>query len=140
MHVSREVRQRMGLAFDPDPDSVLMALLRDAHAARPEFNPPRIVVEWLAKLADNCYSIAALKSPVTVDPNDPDGDPAQGLHLWMAPAVLAVISPHIAIPTGEVNQLLSLCRTEVRNQLPAFCGQVVQTWKTGEIPHGTMSV
>ena len=91
-------------------------------------------------MADNCESFATLKAPVTVNAKDPDGDPVRGLRHWMAPAALAVIAPQIAIPNGKAEDLLGLCKTAVRNQLPGFCKRVVVTWETDGIPHGPRSV
>ena len=136
VHIPIEVRQAMGLEFDPDPLIVMNRLLRDANVPLPDFNVPPRALEWLAGTATMLAGLIDTNpSSVEAVTRDSFGLRVDSLVPWLAPVVLAVVAPGVPIPSGKSGDLLKLCKAEIKLQLPKFGARVIRSWNTHALAH-----
>ena len=132
-HVGQRVRENLGLNFNPDAISVREAMLRSAAISPPAFNLPPRVEDWFVTLANLAGDLAPEPKPAAMQ--EVVEEAMRTLHAWMAPVVLAMISPHQQAPRCEATALPGECQAAVRRQLPTFLGRVLAQWRDGALRH-----
>jgi hypothetical protein len=119
--LSLRTEERLGLVHGSDGRAVREAVLQKSGTPPPLFTVPPACDEWFIALAEELPDRGTLSAAGFEDIAD---SLAGKVHAWMAPIILAVIAPHVLVPSCPATQLLAQCKAEVKRLLPTFLARV----------------
>jgi hypothetical protein len=134
LHLEIDVREALGLSYNPDPHVIMAALLRDGRVSSPPFSVLPRIEDWFGDLANALtgFTSEGAPSPSPTALNEVADRVVGSLHASLAPTVLAILAPASTVRCAA-RDLPSHTKRQVKAELPAFCARVVARWSSGEL-------
>jgi hypothetical protein len=135
--VESDIRQALGVGFNPNSGTVMRALLRDAGVQPPLFSVLPRCEDWFVKVANSLSTVLGEFDPLPpAAASDLATELAGALHISLAPVALAILAPTTDAPACSARHLPAECKRQVEAELPAFCDRILARWMSGELPTG----